>query len=268
MKKTVLTLTAVTVLTTGGMAGCGDVDEGARGPYQGQTENYMDPDRYDNGYLGARNDASDQYGTYQRPRRETVGDRNQRDFDRGLGGTRFGGQRNDGNQRGFGITGNDRDGMADDNGIVNNRGITGQHNRDDDLTGTRDRDQVDRKDQEGTRSQNFNRSEYDGNTTKRVQNRVADIDGVDESHVIVNGDDVIVAVEDGEDVEDEVREQVNKMDDDKNVHVVTDRDQVGQVRDIDEQIQAGEPFEEFGATFNEMLDDLGDAAQRPFERSR
>ncbi len=37
---------------------------------------------------------------------------------------------------------------------------------------------------------------------------------------------------------------------------------------MDDRLRTGAAFEEVGATFTDMLQDLGRAAQRPFERSR
>ena len=49
---------------------------------------------------------------------------------------------------------------------------------------------------------------------------------------------------------------------------MTDRDQVNNVRGMNNRLEMGEPIEEIGATINDMLEDLGNAVQRPFERSR
>lgn len=58
------------------------------------------------------------------------------------------------------------------------------------------------------------------------------------------------------------------MADEKNVHVVTDSDIVDRVRTIDDDLRTGTAFGEVQDTFTDMLEDIGQAIQRPFERSR
>ncbi|UCZ54344.1 YhcN/YlaJ family sporulation lipoprotein [Bacillus shivajii] len=111
----------------------------------------------------------------------------------------------------------------------------------------------------------------DGKSAREISNRVEAQEEVDDCRVIVNGDDVVVAVEaDGneQEIENKVESMVSRMADDKDVHVVSDREHFKTVRGMDERLRAGEPFEEVGATFDDMLQDLGRAVQRPFERSR
>ncbi|MBU9713982.1 YhcN/YlaJ family sporulation lipoprotein [Evansella tamaricis] len=114
-----------------------------------------------------------------------------------------------------------------------------------------------------------NNNGYYNGEDGRLARRITSSLGQGNNHVLVNGNDVIVAVdEDGNANESEIRNSVGNVRDDLNVHVVSDRDQVRQVRGMNDRLRAGEPFEEIGATFNDMLEDLGNAASRPFERSR
>ena len=65
-----------------------------------------------------------------------------------------------------------------------------------------------------------------------------------------------------------VQTQVKDLADGKQVHVVTDQDAVTRIRTLDDRLRGGTAFEEIGATFTEMVRDLGRAAGRPFERTR
>ncbi|WP_158235069.1 YhcN/YlaJ family sporulation lipoprotein, partial [Pseudomonas sp. 2822-17] len=81
-------------------------------------------------------------------------------------------------------------------------------------------------------------------------------DEIGDSHVVVNGNSVIIALdEDGDTktIEKDVRNSVSNVRDDLDVHVVTDRERVNRVRGMNDRLRAGEPFEEIGATFNDML---------------
>ncbi|SER73334.1 YhcN/YlaJ family sporulation lipoprotein [Salipaludibacillus aurantiacus] len=319
MKKMTLCLSLATLMFTG-ITGCGDMDnannvEGQRFGGQNRYETGFDGQRMDGTGMGSAN-----YGQRGMMGRETErygmntpggqdqmtgyqGAANQRGgmFGKGQGRGRFGGQQGfaDGRGgffgrgqggRGFtggfsrGITGNDRPGMVDSNGLINGRlrglnrteGFTqtegfNQHQADGQLNrGTRG--QMDgmagRTQQQGGRGY-FDTDE--GRTARKIENRVEDIEGVRDANVIVRDNDVVIAVEargNNEQIEDEVRSLVANMDDDNQIFVVTERSGVERIQGMEDRLRDGQPFEEVGATFNAMLDDLGDAIQRPFERTR
>ncbi|OLS36603.1 hypothetical protein BTR22_11260 [Alkalihalophilus pseudofirmus] len=113
--------------------------------------------------------------------------------------------------------------------------------------------------------------DYDGKTAQQLANRVDDIEGVEDCRVIVHENDVVVGVQtdaDNEKIKKRVQNVVEKSVDGKAVRVVTDKNTVGRIRTMDDQLRTGAAFDEVGATFNNMLQDLGRAVQRPFERSR
>ncbi|WP_026672458.1 YhcN/YlaJ family sporulation lipoprotein [Alkalihalobacterium bogoriense] len=172
-----------------------------------------------------------------------------------------------------GITG-DRPGMVDDRGILRDqnregqRGMTGQQGTQGQRGMTGQQGTQGQRGQAGTTAANYH-EDYDGRTVQRIQERVDGIDNIDDSRVVVHDDVVVVAVNSNDDdVRDKVRKTVQDMDEDRTVHVVTDRDAVTRVRDIDDRLRGGAAWDEVGATFTEMLNDLGNAVQRPFERSR
>ncbi|ARK29203.1 YhcN/YlaJ family sporulation lipoprotein [Halalkalibacter krulwichiae] len=197
-----------------------------------------------------------------------------------------------------GLTGGNRSGMVDEDGILRGRarggtgalGTTPGHNRQGqgamNLEG-RDRGTAGQTGRYGTaepgnrtgvnRAQqrtdnqiNYHK-DYDGKTVRRMVDRIEDVEGVREARVIVHNDDVVIGITANDDVNDvkkDVERKAKRLADGKNVRVVTDNDAVGRIRTMDNQLRAGTAFEEIGATFTDMLRDLGRAAGRPFERSR
>lgn len=200
--------------------------------------------------------------------------------------------------RGFGrgITGNDRPGMVDENGLLNgfdNRGQVGRQHRGfnrgtegfnhgtgrdyGNLNGGTGRNNGTQGLNRGTGRTGINAQNNtgayfdseDGRLATQINDRIGG-DNIRDSRVIVHGNDVLIGVDadDTDGIDDDVRNRVGNLAGDRNVHVVTDRNQYRGLRDMDDRLRAGDAFEEIGATFNDMLDDLGNAVQRPFERSR
>ncbi|MFN7249227.1 MAG: YhcN/YlaJ family sporulation lipoprotein [Anaerobacillus sp.] len=126
----------------------------------------------------------------------------------------------------------------------------------------------------GQRRQGTNAGQrgYDAETTKNYTTRLADLENVRDSRVIVHGNRVLVGVDaDGQDtqqIEQDIRQRLRGMTGDREIIVVSERDQYDQIRTADDRLRAGEPFEEVGATINAMFQDFGRAIQRPFERTR
>ncbi len=203
-----------------------------------------------------------------------------------------------------GLTGGNRPGMVDEDGILRGRarGGTGTlgtnhghrrqgqgamnleaRDRGNVNQGTRNKAQYGTTDrgnrtgvhqgQQRTRTQdtvNYHK-DYEGKTVQQLSKRVERVDGVKEARVIVHDDDVVVGITtsgDMDDVKKEVERTVKGLADGKDVRVVTDSDAVSRIRTMDNELRTGAAFEEVGATFTQMLNDLGRAVQRPLERSR
>ncbi|TMW73982.1 YhcN/YlaJ family sporulation lipoprotein [Alteribacter natronophilus] len=170
---------------------------------------------------------------------------------------------------GRGITGDNRPGMVDDNGILNRFDPRGSR-----PMGYDNQQRYNMRDKSGRMSgQNYTGyyNGEDGHRARRLSNRIERMDGVEECRVIMNGNDVIVGLEatgDSKRTEHNVKKMIHQMNDDYDVYVATDRQHLDQLRAMDGRLRAGEPFEEIGATFNDMAQDLGRAVQRPFTRSR
>ncbi|WP_017728637.1 YhcN/YlaJ family sporulation lipoprotein [Halalkalibacterium ligniniphilum] len=180
-----------------------------------------------------------------------------------------------------GITGDDRPGMVDDNGVVNRRDRQDRINPlSNDRSMTRQSLKKQRYQGEGMRnqqkqskmqSQSAHYKKNDGQAAQKIANRVEKLDNVKDSRVIIHNNDVVVGVEatgDVDKVERQVSREVKKMAKGKNVHVVTDADIYGQIRTIDDELQEGAAFEEVEDVFTDMLNDIGRAVQRPFERAQ
>ncbi|OIJ21952.1 hypothetical protein BKP45_04540 [Anaerobacillus alkalidiazotrophicus] len=181
----------------------------------------------------------------------------------GFGGAGTGYTPGMGHGPGFGGAGvvGDREGYVDDRGILRGRGTTGRQ-------GVGGLGQTGRTEMGGFAYPHG----YDTATVQRISGKVADVENVRDSRVIVHENKIIVGVDaNGQDtkrIEKDVRQSVGDLADDKEVIVVTDRGQFDQVRTADDRLRAGEPLEEVGATINEMFRDFGRAIQRPFERTR
>ncbi|WP_100406569.1 YhcN/YlaJ family sporulation lipoprotein [Bacillus solitudinis] len=113
--------------------------------------------------------------------------------------------------------------------------------------------------------------DYDSRTAQRIVSRVQNMNGVEDARAIVHDDEIVIGIQadnDVEQVKQKVERKVKSLVKDKEVHVVTDNDAVGRIRTMDNELRTGAAFDEIGSTFEQMLGDLGRAAQRPFERSR
>ncbi|MFA9558351.1 YhcN/YlaJ family sporulation lipoprotein [Evansella sp. AB-rgal1] len=233
MRKIALSLAAAGLLFTG-LAGCGDMNDNNQG--QGFGANQGQP----TGNAG--------FGT---------------NHGQGTGTTGFGAGPEHGmgaypdhptdNNAGFAM--DDNDGRLNNSrnytqGRTNNQNIGGYETRNG-RTGGVGQQQID----------GYYDSE-DGQLATRIRDRIGG-----NTPVIVHRNDIIIATENNGDT-DNLRNRVGGLAGERNVHVVTDRNHVRNVRDMDDRLRAGEAFEEIGATFTDMLNDLGNAVQRPFERSR
>jgi spore cortex protein len=170
---------------------------------------------------------------------------------------------------GRGITGDDRPGMVDGNGILNRFDPRGSR-----PAGYDNQQRYNMRAKSG-RMTGHNYSGYyngeDGHRARRLANRIERMDNVENCRVIMNGNDVMVGLEasgDSKRTEHNVRKMIGQMNGDYDVYVTTDREHLNTMRAMDDRLRAGEPFEEIGATFTDMANDLGRAVQRPFTRSR
>lgn len=108
---------------------------------------------------------------------------------------------------------------------------------------------------------------YDATSVRDYTSRLADVENVRDSRVIVNGNRVLVGVDadrrNSQRIEQDIRQRFRGMNGDREIIVVTERDRYDQIRTADDRLRAGEPFEEVGESINEMFQDFGRAIQSP-----
>ena len=117
---------------------------------------------------------------------------------------------------------------------------------------------------------------YDNNDDneihRKVKTAVEKIDNVDKAHVLVTDNNILVAVDtnDRNDaaMKKKITNTVEKMADGRNVDVVTDEGTFTRVRNIDNNIQNGVDRKTIDADVNNLMNDVGNAVQRPFTRNR
>lgn len=121
--------------------------------------------------------------------------------------------------------------------------------------------------------------DYDGKLAERIANKVNDIRGIDDAHVILEDNNVIVGVDTDETKKDEltgkVRETVAKMAPNRDVQVVTDQNMFNRIENVDDDLRDGRAFTEVESDVRGIGNDivragnnLGDAIKRPFENNR
>jgi len=250
MKKFALTAATLAVIA-GGMTGCGDAnndnDMGGTSPTRytiDGTETYGNQNVTSRNYRG-EGPVTDML---------TVDDRNQTRHKNDSSHRRIGeaGQYN--NQRqvgnGSGVINHDAYSVGPGNGVNNGREMGGTMNKD--------------------------RTSRDIHESQQIQNQVEGLDGVEDARVIVSGDDVLIGIEtvgteNAEKLENRIEKQVkNMLESDnkgKNVYVTTDKEHIGNIAQVDNDIRNGVGLDEVGDTISAMIEDLSDAAQQPFQDS-
>ncbi|MGM0874406.1 MAG: YhcN/YlaJ family sporulation lipoprotein [Bacillota bacterium] len=112
----------------------------------------------------------------------------------------------------------------------------------------------------------------DGEISQKVKNAVEKMDNVDEARVVVTDDNILVAVDTNDrndaSLKDKITSNLRKMADGRNIQVVTDEGTFTRIRNIDNDIQNGVDRETIDTDVGELMDDLGDAIQRPFNGNR
>lgn len=112
----------------------------------------------------------------------------------------------------------------------------------------------------------------DGEVAQKVKNQVEKMDNVDDARVLVTDNNVLVAVDTNDrndkEMKENITQKVRNMADGRNIQVLTDEGAFTRIRNIDNDIQNGVDRDVIDTDVNELLDDLGDAVQRPFNNNR
>ncbi|MBM6619727.1 YhcN/YlaJ family sporulation lipoprotein [Bacillus suaedaesalsae] len=214
-------------------------------------------------------------------------------FGRGVGnntGNRDNGTNgNNGNNRNNGIFGRDvrnnigtrDDGVIDNSANGNNRGTgtnygtTGRNVNTRDNTTLPNNHHFSRGDynyhgQMAGRDNNARSSytnNYNGGLAEQISNRVEKVNNVDDVRTIVNGDEILVAVDTNDrnnrQVETQVKNAVRELTKGKDVRVVTDENIFTRARNIDNELRDGGPTDNLDADvrdmFRELRNDVNDA---------
>lgn len=124
-------------------------------------------------------------------------------------------------------------------------------------------------DNNGTPDDNFYNN-ANGEQAERIANRVATLKNVEDASVIVTDDNVIVGVETKDQADRDLRQNIRNtvrtmVDDNKDVHVTLDPDLFDRIQTVDDDLQEGRAMNEVQADIEGILEDIGNAVQRPFE---
>lgn len=114
--------------------------------------------------------------------------------------------------------------------------------------------------------------EYDGRLAEQVAKRIEQINGVKNASVVLYEDTALIGIDtsrnDVQNIEKEARNICQSMTNKDNIRVVTDKTDNGRIRDIDTRLRRGSAMDEVGSDIRAIINDLGDAASRPFENNR
>ncbi|WP_456278138.1 YhcN/YlaJ family sporulation lipoprotein [Bacillus sp. AK128] len=117
---------------------------------------------------------------------------------------------------------------------------------------------------------------YNGRLAEEISNRVQQVINVEDVRTIINGDDILVAVDTNDrnnnTVEQQVRDAIRSVAAGKDVRVVTDEGIFTRARNIDNELRDGGPTEDLDTDvrdmFREIGDEVEDAVRTPFRDTK
>ncbi|MDM5339243.1 YhcN/YlaJ family sporulation lipoprotein [Fictibacillus enclensis] len=120
---------------------------------------------------------------------------------------------------------------------------------------------------------------YDGALAEKIRDRVNRMNNVDDAHVILNDNNVIVGIDTSENnkkaVDHRVYREVKKLVPNRDVRVTTDDNLVNRIKNVDNNLQNGKTTREVSSDVKGIMSDigkagtdLGNAVKRPFENNR
>lgn len=108
--------------------------------------------------------------------------------------------------------------------------------------------------------------------SERVRKTVEKMKNVEDAHVVVTDNNILVAVDTNDKNDKAMRESITKelsnVASGRNVQVVTDEGTVSRVRNINNNINNGGERGTIDTDINNLMNDLGDAIRRPFTGNR
>ncbi|MBM7644705.1 hypothetical protein JOD45_000912 [Scopulibacillus daqui] len=114
---------------------------------------------------------------------------------------------------------------------------------------------------------------YDRNTATRIAKKVSRINGVEDAHVLIRGNTVIVGVNatkgslKNPDFINDVTKTAKQYAPDKDVRVTTDRNLVKRIQNVNYRLRTGGTWNEVSSDVRAIINDLGNAAKRPFQNN-
>ncbi|UAL51168.1 MULTISPECIES: YhcN/YlaJ family sporulation lipoprotein [Metabacillus] len=107
---------------------------------------------------------------------------------------------------------------------------------------------------------------------KNVSEKASDVKEVDDVRTVVNGDQVLVAIDtddkNDKNVKDAVLNAVRPAAKGKEVQVVTDEGTFSRVRTINDNIENGQPKKTIDTDIRDLFDDMGNVMREPFQQAR
>lgn len=155
-------------------------------------------------------------------------------------------------------------------GYANRNGYNNQNVND-----NRDRN-MDMNDNNGAVNDNNNNDvNYHSQKAQKLSDKVANLKNVEDAHVIVTDDDVVVGVKTNDqgttkNYKSKIHKTVQNYVNDKDIHVTTDSNMYTRIQDTSNNIRNGTQngMNEMGSDIRGIIDDLGNAAKRPFENNQ
>lgn len=170
-----------------------------------------------------------------------------------------------------GMTGDHRSGMVDENGILNRKSEQGQRGMNFKKSSMNKKGGRNNSHATENGQAHYHR-DYDGKHVQSLRSEIEEMDGVKGARVMMNGNDVVVGYEaDGKnkDLDHKIKNHLSESaGNGKNVIVTSEHKMYSNMQKMDDRLRSGAAFQEVENTFSDMMKDLGNAAKRPFEKSR
>lgn len=106
-----------------------------------------------------------------------------------------------------------------------------------------------------------------------IRHRVNQLSGISDAQVLVSKNNVIVGVKSTrpdmstKDVDQKVRSAVKNVVNNKRIHVVTDPSMVNRIKNVNDRLNTGSAGNEVSSDIKGIINDLGNAAKRPFQNN-